>query len=165
MRNSLTTLLVLSTATMLMAQPPSRPTQPPAPVVDATPQPEDTATNMQEINVDGDCRIVVQDRGDATGRYSRPHLRPDSTICHLESIHDSRHDGVIQRTKVHVLEQTFVLHNVSPDPVSFVVHQPVKNGWHIDSEPKPDSVFDGVASFRVVAQPGEVIRLHVGQRR
>jgi hypothetical protein len=137
----------------------------------AQPAEDSAAQPSVEINVDQNCMIVVQDRPEAAGSYSKPHLRPDPAICHLESVHRTQHleenvdNGVILRTRVHVSEQTFVLNNISHDPVTFVVHQRVMHGWHIDSTPQPTELADGVAVFRVVAQPGEVIHLHVGQRR
>ncbi len=56
-------------------------------------------------------------------------------------------------------------YRTSPDErVAFLVHHPVQDGWHIDSDPKPVTVENGVAVFRAYAGPGEVVKLHVGER-
>jgi hypothetical protein len=131
----------------------------------------DPSVVPQEINVDQNCRILVQDRSHATKQYSHPHFSQDGSVCHLESIHRTKifeenlDNGVLKRTPFEVREATFVLQNITPDPVIFIVHQPIFHGGHIDSTPQPDSVDNGVAVFRVRAKPGQTIHLHMGMRR
>jgi hypothetical protein len=186
MRASLTVLALFAASTTLFAQQPPRGTQPAAPIEEATPEaaapaqpmpepsastPLDQAPNLQEVNVDDNCRVLVSDRDNAAGHFGHPHYREDSNVCHLESIHhtdmyeENLDNGVLKRTRVQVDEATFVLKDVSPDPVAFLVHQRLFHGGHIDSNPQPDVVAENVATFRVYAKPGEVIHLHVGQRR
>jgi hypothetical protein len=131
----------------------------------------DPAIPAQEVNVDQNCRILVQDRAHETKQYSHPHFSQDDSVCHLESIHRTKlfeenlDNGVLKRTPFEVREATFVLQNITPDPVVFIVHQVIFHGGHIDSTPQPDSVDNGVAVFRVRARPGQTIHLHVGMRR
>lgn len=180
MRTSLSLLVLIAASTVLLAQQPPRATQPPAPIEEADPAPAQPAPDQpesqqsaaaQEVNVDQNCRILVQDRHNAAGNYSHPHYRQDDSICRLESIHhtilheENLDSGVVKRTRVEVNEATFVLRDISPDPVAFIVHQPIFHGGHIDSDPQPTSIEGNVAIFRVYAKPGQTIRLHVGERR
>lgn len=191
MRTSLTALFFIAASTILLAQQPPHATQPPAPIVEgapeqpsppaqaapeqpAAPQPEVAPAepdDLNEINIDYRCRILVQDRPNAAGHYSRPHFSEDPSVCRLKDIHHTHlyeeqlDNGVLKRTSYQVNECTYVLHNVTPDSIAFVVHQPVTYGWHVDSTPAPVDLTDGVASFRVIAKPGQTIKLHVGERR
>ncbi|QHN04532.1 hypothetical protein FTO74_15050 [Granulicella sp. WH15] len=127
--------------------------------------------DQSEIHIDGRCRILSQDRTAAAQPYSRPHYRWDSGICHFESENASSHweenieNGVVKRTYVTIREHEYLLHNPAPTPVTFVVDQAVPRGWKIDSDPQPDEFTNSVATFRVQAQPGQTVRLHVGERR
>ncbi len=131
----------------------------------------DQSVAPQEVNVDQNCRILVQDRSHASRQYSHPHFSQDDSVCHLESIHRTKlfeenlDNGVLKRTPFEVREATFVLQNITPDPVVFIVHQPIFHGGHIDSTPSPDSADNGVAVFHVRAKSGQTIHLHVGMRR
>jgi hypothetical protein len=69
------------------------------------------------------------------------------------------------RREVEVDEQEYVLQNVTMKPVAFVVEQPVAKGWTVDSDPQPTEMQGATAIFRVHAEPGEIVRLHVGVRR
>ena len=133
----------------------SAPVQPPAP--------------LKEIHVDRSCKIL-QDKSDALSDYTEADLRDDDTICHLESGHTSHHveealrDGVRLRNKVTVVEQEYLLQNVTSTPVTFVVEHVLPDDWKVDSDPQPGNVVDNTAFFRVNAEPGQVVRLHVGER-
>jgi hypothetical protein len=91
-------------------------------------------------------------------------------ICHLESVLTSEHTeetivgNELRRSNVRVTEQTYVLQNVTTDPAIFVVEEPVPAGWHVDSDPQPTETNGLTAVFRVHAQPGEIVHLHVGLR-
>jgi hypothetical protein len=118
---------------------------------------------LKEIHVDQKCQIL-QGYGDGT-------LRTDSVICHLEYVHTSKHleetvkDGVTRSNVVTVAEQEYLLQNVTTEPVIFVVEHAVPKEWQIDSDPKPTEMIGSTAVFRVNAQPGQIVRLHVGERR
>lgn len=115
------------------------------------------STQLKEIHVDQSCHIL-------------PDLTIDPAICHLESVLTSEHpeetirDGVTSDTTVYIREQEYLLGNVTAKPVVFVVEQPVPEGWTIDSDPKPAETRGTTAIFRVNADPGQVVRLHVGMR-
>jgi hypothetical protein len=88
----------------------------------------------------------------------------------FESVHASHHveealrDGVRLRNKVRVVEQEYLLQNVTSAPVTFVVEHVLPDDWKVDSDPQPVKVVDNTAFFRVNAEPGQIVRLHVGDR-
>jgi len=193
MRILLPALVFLAATTTLSAQNPPRATQPPAPIEEAAPPPAapeppaqvapeppamqpqvpvpQPPDDLNEINIDYRCRILVQDRANANGHFSHPHFSEDRSVCHLKAVshthlyEEQLDNGVLKRTPYEVNECTYILHNITPDPIAFVVHQPLNNGWRVDSTPAPTAIEDGVASFRVIAKPGQTIHLHVGERR
>jgi hypothetical protein len=124
---------------------------------------------VKEIHVDRRCKILL-DKSDALSDYTEADLADDHTICHLESIFNSHHveealrDGVRLRTKVKIREQEYLLQNVTSAPVTFVVEQVLPDDWKVDSDPQPVKVIDNTAFFRVNAVPGQIVRLHVGER-
>jgi hypothetical protein len=140
-------LLLLLTAAPLAAQ---TPTAKPIPT---------------ELEVDHACRIVTQNLRNP----ARPHLHYDSGICHLESVLDSQHmattirNGVTKRTLVEVREREYVLQNPYPQPITFTVKQTVPKKFHIDSDPPPAELANSIATFHVTAEPGQTVRLHVGE--
>jgi hypothetical protein len=125
---------------------------------------------QSEIHVDHRCRIYASDRSGPTQPYKHPTLHRDDAVCHLESVHHTHHyeelvdQGTVKRTRIEIREQTYALRNITPTPAVFVVDHPLPRGWRIDSDPAPMLAADGLATFRVVAQPGETIHLHVGER-
>jgi hypothetical protein len=126
--------------------------------------PAEAPLALQQIYVDDHCQVL--DAG--TGQFAA-----NADVCHLDGmgVHRSSHvaakevDGVVQHSRVDVAEQTYLLQNIHEQPVVFVVAHQVPDGWHVDSDPQPISVKDGVAVFRVIAQPGQIVRLHVGTAR
>ncbi len=109
------------------------------------------------------------DESDALSDLSEADLQNDHAICHLESVLTSHHveealrDGVMQRNKVSVAEQEYLLQNVTSAPVTFVVEHALRENWKVDSDPQPVKVVDNKAFFRVNAEPGQIVRLHVGE--
>jgi hypothetical protein len=95
----------------------------------------------------------------------------DPVICHLEYVHTSKHledtvkDGMTRNSVVTISEQEYLLQNVTAEPVIFVVEQHVAEGWQVDSDPQPTEMVGSTALFRVNAEPGQIVRLHVGERR
>lgn len=124
---------------------------------------------LKEIHVDDRCRILPDPASLPPGK--RPHLKKNSVLCHLESVHDSTHveEMIVgnekRRSRVSILEQEYVLQDVTPVPLQFVVEAPVPAGWRVDSDPQPADFEGATALFRVRAQPGQIVRLHVGLRR
>lgn len=116
------------------------------------------------IYVDQRCALLPDPATDK----NKP--RWDPAICHLETINHSSHreetavGAEMLRSNVEVNEQEYVLQNVTMKPVAFVVKQPVPKGWRVDSDPQPTEMEGATAVFRVHAEPGEIVRLHVGVR-
>jgi len=139
--SSLTLFLLLTSVPLAAQQTPPQP---------ATPQPSAPATSTIEIDlplevdVDGECRIITLDKR----HPARPKLRHHTD----------------KNVLVEVREHEFVLQNPYPQPVTYIVHQPITKHYHIDSEPQPADITDSVATFRVLVPPGQTSRLHVGER-
>jgi len=137
---------------------------PKRPAYDGSDQPD----VAHQIFVDGDCRILPNTTLPLPGKRSRPFR--DSTICSIESATESEHieeqiaGNQLLRSRVHVIEETFVLQNISSDHIVFVVERPVPPGWTVDSDPQPNRYTGSNAVFPVHAQAGEIVRLHVGIR-
>lgn len=116
-----------------------------------------------QVLVDQDCRVAMP-----TGEGLAPVFRADFRTCHLEG----RKRTTVRQTDpakgeadfVTVSEQTFVLHNPSAGALTFLVERIVPQGWAVDSDPQPAEVHDHLAIFRVRAEAGETVRLHVGIR-
>jgi len=124
-----------------------------------------------EIHVDQNCRIYAQDRTSTSSAYSHPYLRTDPDVCQLRRVLHTKNryeetveDGVVKRTRYEIAERNYILHNVTTSTVAFIVQQPLPKGWFIDSDPAPDSTEGETATFRVYANPGQTIHLHVGER-
>jgi hypothetical protein len=131
-------------------------------------QTEDQAAPLS-IVVDKSCRIepesdplIVGDHVDAFR---------DDAICHLESVLSSQHieekitDGERFRFSVKVAEQEYVVQNPADKPTVFIVRHDVPESWIVDSDPQPSSMDGSTAVFRLNAEPGQRVRLHVGMHR
>lgn len=95
----------------------------------------------------------------------------DAAICNLESIHFSHHveekitgDGERSHFLVYIAEQEYVLGNPTDKRAVFVVRQNVPEGWTVDSDPQPTRMDGATAVFQVSAEPGQVVRMHMGMR-
>jgi hypothetical protein len=123
-----------------------------------------------EIHVDQLCRILPNPNQPLAANGKKPHPKADYIVCHLESVNSSSHveemlvSGTRQRTSVSIHEQEYVLQNILPEPATFVIENPVPKDWQVDSDPQPTEMAGSVAIFRVEAQPGQIVRLHVGLR-
>ena len=120
---------------------------------------------LKEIHVDQKCQIL-EIHGD---RVRNPQMDP--AVCHFDYVNTSHHleesvkEGTTRNNVVTISEQEYLLHNVTAEPVIFVVEQLVPEGWQVDSDPQPTKMVGSTALFRVDAQPGETVRLHVGERQ
>jgi hypothetical protein len=72
--------------------------------------------------------------------------------------------GVVVLRNTQVSEVTYVVRNAADEPRTVIVEHPVRQGYTIDSDPKPAETTPTVYRFRVVTKPGETVRLHVGER-
>jgi hypothetical protein len=121
-----------------------------------------------EIHVDENCRI--DDIAPHTEGLKQRVYRDDG-ICHVSGYAVSQReetdldDAQHRHVTVTVREHTFVLHNPGAETVTFVVEQKVPKGWAVDSDPEPQSVVNGVATFIVTADGGQTVNLHVGERK
>lgn len=133
---------------------------------------------VQEILINQDCALLLAP-ADSNAKGKKAKFEQDPAICHLESVLTSAHmeesiqENELHRSRVTINEQEYVLQNISNDPVVFVVEQNVPTGWQVDSDPQPaalipasvdDRKLDKIAVFRVHADPGQIVRLHVGER-
>ena len=72
--------------------------------------------------------------------------------------------GVLVLHRADVSEITYVIHNAAPVSRAIVLEHPVRFGYTLDSDPKPEETTPTVYRFRVHAAPGETVRLHVGAK-
>ncbi len=129
----------------------------------------DSQSGPKPIHVDEKCRILPGSKGIPLSKKTRPYN--DWAICDLENQDESTHweekiaGNELQRWFVRVREQTFVLQDISDQPVVFIVRFNVPQGWFVDSDPQPWQTVGQTAYFRAYVKPGETVRLHVGVRR
>ena len=146
----LSTLAFVFAATLLVA-----PSQEPAPRI--------------QIVVDQSC--LIQPESDPAIMGDHITAFSDSAICHREAVFSSRHieekitDGVQSHFLVRIAEQEYLLENPTDKPTVFVVRQNVPANWTVNSDPRPARMDGSMAVFEVNAEPGQVVRLHVGLRK
>jgi hypothetical protein len=128
----------------------------------------DSPNAPKRIYIDQDCRIEPDPAHPLPGKKLRPFS--DSNICHLESIAQSNHieeriaGDELYRSRVYIYEQEYVLQNITDGQVMFIVQHAVSADWTVDSDPQPVSTEGDMAVFPVYADPGQIVRLHVGLR-
>jgi hypothetical protein len=121
------------------------------------------------IIVDKSCLIQPESDPSVLGDHNDAFR--DEAICHLESVLSSHHieekiaDGERSRFFVRVDEQEYVLQNPTDKPALFSVRHDVPENWVVDSYPPPSSMDGSTAVFKVNAEPGQRVRLHVGTHR
>jgi len=90
------------------------------------------------------------------------------TVDHQNNTHTvhrfSIAKGVLTETSTDVAEIEYLVHNAAPDPRTVIVEQPIRQGWTLDSDPKPAETTPNSYRFRVATQPHESVRLHIGER-
>ena len=89
-----------------------------------------------------------------------------TTEGHLNSTHLHHltvHDGIMTERNEEVREVTYVVHNAATDGRNVIVEHPVQPGWKLTSEIKPVETTASLYRFSVATQPGETVRLHVGE--
>jgi len=145
------------------AQQPAEPVPPPWQIT-----PPVRSLPVQEIHVDRNCAFLTYPATAAPGVKPKKSYFPD--FCHLESLLDSHHKeeaisgNEMRQWNVEIREQEYVLQNSSNAPVVFVIEHFVPKNWKVDSDPQPVSYDGPNAIFRAHAEPGEIVRLHVGMR-
>jgi hypothetical protein len=91
-----------------------------------------------------------------------------TTESNLNSSHTtsiSAAKGVLTMHRSEVSEITYLVHNSAAQPRTIILEHPVRRGFELDSDPKPEETTSSVYRFRVLAAPGETVRLHVGEKR
>lgn len=120
-----------------------------------------------EFHVDGHCRLyetVSTPKGPKVHRYK------DRGICSVDSVHETTRTetdmDLAQRKRNHVVirEHTFTFHNPTSEPAAFVLEQALPNGWEIDSDPQPNKIESGTATYIISVGPKQTVNLHVGER-
>jgi hypothetical protein len=89
-----------------------------------------------------------------------------TTEGHLDSIHLHHvtvHDGYLTERNEEIREVTYVVHNAASDARNVLIEHPVQNGWKLNSDTKPVETTASLYRFSAVTQPGETVRLHVGE--
>jgi hypothetical protein len=89
-----------------------------------------------------------------------------TTEGHLNSTHLHHltvHDGIMTERNEEIREVTYVVHNAASDSRTVIVEHPVQPGWKLTSEVKPVETSSSLYRFSVATQPGETVRLHVGE--
>ena len=130
-------------------------------------------TQDQEVRlsivVDKSC--LIQPESDPLVLGDHVDAFRDDAICHLESVLSSHHieekitNDERSRFFVRVAEQEYVVQNPTDKPTVFIVRHDIAKDWMVDSDPKPSSMDGSTAVFRVNAEPGQRVRLHVGMHR
>jgi len=121
---------------------------------------------VHEIHVDASCRV----RQDQPGTPAAAVFAANPSICRLVGGRTSEHvESGVQKDvsllkRVTVTEQEYWLRNPTAAPVTFVLEYPVAEGWEIDTDSPPMKMVGGTAIFRVMAEPGQSVRLPVGER-
>lgn len=128
----------------------------------------DSPNAPRRIYIDQDCRIEPDPAHPLPGKKLQPFSDP--IICHLESVLQSNHieerivGEELHRSRVYIAEQEYVLQNITEGQVLFIVQHAVSADWTVDSDPQPVSTEGDMAVFPVYADPGQIVRLHVGLR-
>ncbi len=90
------------------------------------------------------------------------HVSTESNLDSTHLRHITVHDGYLTERSEEIREVTYVVHNAAADARTVIVEHPVEDGWTLNSDPKPTETTASYYRFRVLTQPGETVRLHVG---
>jgi hypothetical protein len=96
---------------------------------------------------------------DQAVRITTDHTNNSRTVIHL-----AIKKGVLTETSTDIAEVEYLVHNAAPDPRTVIVEQPIRQGWTLDSDPKPAETTPTAYRFRVATQPRETVHLHIGER-
>ena len=72
--------------------------------------------------------------------------------------------GVLKATSAEIAEVEYLVQNAAPDARTVIVEQPRRQGWTLDSDPKPTETTPTAYRFSVATAPREAVRLHIGER-
>jgi hypothetical protein len=91
------------------------------------------------------------------------HVSTEGLLNSSHLRHITVHDGYLTERSEEIREVTYVVHNAASDARNVIVEHPVQNGWKLTSEVKPVETTATLYRFSVATQPGETVRLHVGE--
>ncbi len=93
------------------------------------------------------------------------HVSAESNSFSSRIVSISASKGVLTIRRAEVKEITYLLHNSAADHRSIVLEHPFERGFTLDSDPKPEETTPTVYRFRVEADAGQTVRLHLGAKR
>jgi len=131
-------------------------------------QTQDQAVRLS-IVVDKSCLIQPESDPLVLGDHSDAFR--DDAVCHLEKVLSSHHteekltEGERSRIFVRVSEQEYVVQNPTDQPAVFIIRHNVPSHWIVDSNTPPSSMDGSTAVYRINADPGQTVGLHVGIHR
>ncbi len=91
------------------------------------------------------------------------HITTEGHVNSSHLRHLTVHDGYLMERSEEVREVTYMVHNAAADAREVIIEHPVEDGWKLTSEVKPVETSASYYRFSVATQPGETVRLHVGQ--
>ena len=128
-------------------------------------------TQNQAVSIVVDRSCLIQPESDPLVLGDHIDAFRDDAICHLESVLSPHHieekltDGERSRFLVRGAEQEYVVENPTDEPAVFIVRHDVPENWIVDSNTPPSSMDGSTAVYRLNADPGQRVRLHVGMHR
>jgi len=131
-------------------------------------QTEDQPVRLS-IVVDKSC--LIQPESDLLVLGDHSDAFRDDAICHVEKVLSSHHieekltDGERSRFFVRVAEQEYIVQNPTDKPAVFIIRHDVPENWIVDSNTPPSSLDGSTAVYRINAEPGQRVGLHVGIHR
>ncbi|MBB5057132.1 hypothetical protein HDF16_001817 [Granulicella aggregans] len=96
---------------------------------------------------------------DQAVRVTTDHTNNTRRVIHL-----TIKNGMLTESSTDVAEVEYLVRNAAPDARLVIVEQPVRQGWTLDSDPKPAETTPTVYRFRVATKPQETVHLHIGER-
>ncbi len=105
-------------------------------------------------------RRLLSYAADQAVRVTTDHRNDTRRVQHLTIA-----KGVLKEATAEIAEVEYLVKNAAPEPRAVVVEHPVRQGWTLDSDPKPVETTPTTYRFRVNTQAGETVRLHIGERR
>lgn len=162
---------LLAALLLISAAVPQQPSTSPRPEYHKS-DPVTSHLDPKEVHVDKDCRILPNPSENHTNEKATPFV--DAAICHIENPRTSTHEdqktenGMLQRSTVTVNEQDFLFHNGSTEIQSFILEDQIPREWQVDPDHPATQIVASkagpIALYRVHANPGQTLRLHVALR-
>lgn len=104
-------------------------------------------------------RRLLSYAADQAVRVTTDHTNDTRRVQHL-----SLSQGVLKEITTEIAEIEYLVKNAAPEARTVIVEHPVRNGWTLDSDPKPSETTPATYRFRVETKGNETVRLHIGER-